>query len=238
MLPLRDLNPNLHTPVVTWGVIGLNVLVWLTVQGMGGGVSMVNSLCQYALIPADFFGTAPLGALIPLSDELACSLEGSHPLPTLLTHMFMHGGWFHIIANMWFLYIFGDNVEDALGPVRFACFYLLCGVAAAFTQLIADSTALIPMVGASGAIGGVLGAYARLYPQVRVVTLVPIGFYFAQIELPAVAMLGYWFFLQLAGSIPALSGAGGVAFWAHIGGFLAGLALVGFFRPQDNDLIG
>lgn len=234
MLPLRDLNPTLHTPVATWGVIGLNVLAWVFIQGFGRDVPMAESLCQYGLIPADLFGTAPLDAVIPVTENLACSLENSHPLPTLLSHMFMHGGWFHIITNMWFLYIFGDNVEDAMGPVRFVVFYLLCGLAAAVTQLMADSTALIPMVGASGAIGGVLGAYARLYPHVRVVTLVPIGFYFAQLELPAIAMLGYWFFLQLAGGIPALAGTGGgVAFWAHIGGFLAGLVLVGPMRRRD-----
>lgn len=234
MLPLRDLNPAIHTPIATWGVIGLNVLAWVFLQGLGRDVPMAESLCQYGLIPADLFGTAPLDAVIPVTENLACSLADSHPLPTLLSHMFMHGGWFHIITNMWFLHIFGDNVEDAMGPLRFVVFYLLCGLAAAFTQLMADSTALIPMVGASGAIGGVLGAYARLYPHVRVVTLVPIGFYFTQLELPAIAMLGYWFFLQVAGGIPALSGTGGgVAFWAHIGGFLAGLALVGPMRRRD-----
>lgn len=236
MFPIRDINPTLGTPLATWGLIGLNLLVWVFIQGMGGEAAMAKSLCQYGLIPADLLDKAPLDAVIPLSDKLACTLEGSHPLPTLLTHMFMHGGWFHIITNMWFLYIFGDNVEDALGSARFVGFYLLCGLAAATTQLMADSNALIPMVGASGAIGGVLGAYARLYPQARVVTLVPLGFYFARIELPAIAMLGYWFFLQLAGGIPALSGTGGgVAFWAHIGGFLAGLVLVGVMRPAPAE---
>lgn len=235
MFPLRDINPTLQTPVVTWGLIGLNVLAWVFLQGMGTEPAMAQSLCQYGLIPADLLDKAPLGTIIPLSDELACTLQGSHPLPTLLTHMFMHGGWFHILANMWFLYIFGDNVEEALGSARFTGFYLLCGLAAATTQLMADSSALIPMVGASGAIGGVMGVYARLFPQARVVTLVPLGFYLARLEVPAIAMLGYWFFLQLAGGVPALSGTGGgVAFWAHIGGFLAGIVLVGVLRPSPT----
>ncbi|WP_255211101.1 rhomboid family intramembrane serine protease [Methylogaea oryzae] len=234
MLPLRDLNPTIHTPVATWGVIGLNALAWVFIQGMGMDAPMAESLCRYA----DSRGPVRHGAVG--RRHSGDGKPGLHPgkLPSFahLAEPYVHARrWFHIITNMWFLYIFGDNVEDAMGPVRFIVFYLLCGLAAAVTQLMADSNALIPMVGASGAIGGVLGAYARLYPQVRVVTLVPIGFYFTQLELPAIAMLGYWFFLQLAGGIPALAGAGGgVAFWAHIGGFLAGLVLVGLLRRPDE----
>ncbi|TAN47128.1 MAG: rhomboid family intramembrane serine protease [Methylococcaceae bacterium] len=234
MFPLRDINPTLHTPVATWWLIGINVLAWVFIQGLGGEVAMAKSLCQFGLIPADLLGSAPRNAVIPVSDTLACTLQDSRPLLTLLSHMFMHGGWFHVITNMWFLYIFGDNVEDALGASRFVMFYLLCGLAAALTQIMANATALIPMVGASGAIGGVLGAYARLFPQAKVVTLIPLGFYFFTTELPAIAMLGYWFFLQLAGGIPALSSTGGgVAFWAHVGGFIAGLMLVGVFGRRD-----
>ncbi|MDZ7735105.1 MAG: rhomboid family intramembrane serine protease [Gammaproteobacteria bacterium] len=146
----------------------------------------------------------------------------------------MHGGWFHIIANMWFLWVFGDNVEDAMGPFRFMVFYLLCGLAAATAQIAANPASEIPMVGASGAIGGVMGAYARLYPMVHVHTLIFLGFYITTIAIPAWVMLGYWFLLQLLGGLPALGATGGgVAFWAHIGGFVAGLILIGPMHRPD-----
>jgi membrane associated rhomboid family serine protease len=140
--------------------------------------------------------------------------------------MFMHGGWFHIIGNMWFLAVFGDNVEDALGSVRFILFYLLCGVAAAALQVVTDSRSVVPMVGASGAIGGVMGAYAVLFPRAPVHVLVFFGFYVSRFVVPAFLMLGYWFVIQILGGIPALAGAGGgIAFWAHVGGFAAGVIL-------------
>jgi len=141
----------------------------------------------------------------------------------------MHGGWFHIIGNMWFLAIFGDNIEDALGAVKFVIFYLLCGIAAVATQMITDPSSAVPMIGASGAISGVMGAYAFLYPRVPVHMLVFVGFFFFRIVIPAYLMLGYWFLLQILGSVPSLAGAsGGVAFWAHIGGFLTGILLISF----------
>jgi membrane associated rhomboid family serine protease len=153
---------------------------------------------------------------------------------TLLYHMFLHGGWLHIIGNMWFLWIFGDNVEDAMGSARFLAFYLLCGLAAATAQIITAPGATIPMVGASGAIGGVMGGYMRLYPGARIITLLPLGFYAARVSLPAIAMLGYWFILQIASGLPALGATGGgVAFWAHVGGFLSGFLLVGPFSRPD-----
>jgi membrane associated rhomboid family serine protease len=132
---------------------------------------------------------------------------------------------------MWFLWVFGDNVEDVMGRVRFAVFYLLCGLAAAFAQIVTDPTSITPMVGASGAIGGIMGAYAFLFPRVRVHTFIFLGFYMTTVAIPAVFMLGYWFALQLLGGLPALaqSSAGGVAFWAHIGGFVAGIVLVKLF---------
>jgi len=232
MFPIRDENPTIRNPVATLVIIGLNIAAWVFVQGMGNALPLAQSLCLYGLIPGELLGTAPVGTVIPLGGNLGCALEEGS-FATLLTHMFLHGGWFHLITNMWFLWIFGDNVEDAMGPARFIAFYLMCGLAAAFTQIMTDPGALIPMVGASGAIGGVLGAYARLYPHARVVTLVFLGFYVTTVSLPAIAMLGYWFFLQLAGAMPALQGVGGVAFWAHIGGFLAGLILVGPMHRRD-----
>ena len=146
--------------------------------------------------------------------------------------MFMHGGWFHIIGNLWFLWVFGDNVEDAMGRIRFVFFYLLCGLAAAALQILANPTSPFPMVGASGAISGVMGAYAILYPQARVHVVIFLGFFFQRIVVPAYLMLGYWVLLQLVGAAPAISGASGIAFWAHIGGFIAGVLLVFLFRNK------
>jgi len=232
MFPLRDENPLVRRPVATMSIIGLNVAAWLFVQGLGSAAPLAQSLCLYGLIPGELFNLAQIGTVIPIGEGLGCKLEEGSSV-TLLTHMFLHGGWFHLITNMWFLWIFGDNVEDAMGPTRFVAFYLLCGLAAAGAQIISNPGALVPMVGASGAIGGVLGAYARLYPQARVVTVIFLGFYGTTMALPAIAMLGYWFFLQLAGALPALQGEGGVAFWAHIGGFLAGLVLAGPMHRAD-----
>jgi membrane associated rhomboid family serine protease len=145
--------------------------------------------------------------------------------------MFMHGSWLHVLGNMWFLWLFGDNVEDAMGHVRFALFYLLCGLAAFAVQALSDTASAIPMVGASGAIGGVLGAYARLYPRARVHVLGVFFVFVRRFVVPAAVVLGLWFVLQLASGLPALGSrsVGGVAFWAHVGGFLTGLALVRVF---------
>jgi len=145
--------------------------------------------------------------------------------------MFMHGSWWHIIGNMWFLYIFGDNVEDAMGSLQFVGFYLLCGLAAGGAQMLADPSSMIPMVGASGAIGGVMGAYIILYPKVRVHLFLFI-YAMAHFRVPAVAMLGYWVLVQFMGAFSSSTATGGVAFWAHIGGFVAGLALVWAFKDE------
>ena len=233
MFPLRDDNPTQIQPWVTWIIIGLNLLAWGVVQGFGTEQNLARSLCLHALIPGDLLQLTQAGTRIPLGDGLTCVIDGSSDGRTLITSMFLHGGWLHLIGNLWFLYIFGDNIEDALGPLRFAGFYLLCGLAASAAQIATDPTSVIPMVGASGAIGGVMGAYALLYPRARIQTLVFLGFFFFTVAVPAVVMLGYWFLLQLLGGLPALGRTGGgVAFWAHIGGFLAGLALVWPLRQQ------
>jgi membrane associated rhomboid family serine protease len=171
------------------------------------------------------------GTQIQLGPNLVCRFDGSANLASPFTSMFMHGGWLHFIGNMWFLWVFGDNVEDEMGPVRFALFYLLCGATAAAAQIFTAPDSLVPMVGASGAIGGVMGAYALLFPRVRVNMLIFLGFFVTTVAVPAIFMLGYWFLLQLLSGIPALgSDRGGVAFWAHVGGFVAGLLLVHLFR--------
>jgi membrane associated rhomboid family serine protease len=147
--------------------------------------------------------------------------------------MFLHGGWLHLLGNMWFLWVFGNNVEDAMGKARFLLFYLLSGALAAGTQAFVNPASAIPMVGASGAISGVMGAYIVLYPRVHVHMLVFLGIFITRIRVPAVFMLGYWFLLQLLGGIPTLAQeSGGVAFWAHAGGFVAGLLLVFPFRSR------
>jgi len=144
--------------------------------------------------------------------------------------MFMHGGWFHIIGNMWFLWVFGDTVEDAMGSFRFVLFYLLSGFGAALAQMISHPESTIPMIGASGAIGGVMGAYALLYPRAHVHMLIFLGFYVTTVAVPAVFMLGYWLLLQLFGGFASPTAGGGVAFWAHVGGFVSGAVLALLFR--------
>ncbi len=234
MFPYKDENPTVLTPLVTIGIIALNVIVWLFVQGGGAEGSLAASVCQLGLIPGELLHRLPQGTRVPLGPGVACVIGASHPL-TVLTSMFMHGGWAHIIGNMWFLWVFGNNIEDSMGHGRFLAFYLLCGIAAATAQVIVSPASRVPMVGASGAISGVLGAYVVLYPRVRVHTLVTLGFFFTTVALPAWVMLGYWFVLQLLlGAIGSMSQVeGGVAVWAHVGGFVAGVVLIKLFaNPQ------
>lgn len=175
------------------------------------------------------------GASIPLGNGLYCLTEAHRNWFSPITSMFMHGGWLHLIFNMWFLFIFGDNVEDAMGTFRFIIFYLLCGLGAVAVQLISNPSAVIPMVGASGAIGGVMGAYAFLYPKAPVHMLVFFGFFITRIVVPAYFMLGYWFVLQLVSAVPTIGKTtGGVAFWAHVGGFVTGILLVNLFCSSDR----
>src|SRR5690606_25385029 len=226
MFPIHDDNPTLRTPVLTMLLIGLNAAAWFGLQGAGTEPALVASICSFGVVPAELM-TNVEPQTIRLGPELTCRIgEGSHWY-TLLSSMFMHGGWLHLIGNMWFLWIFGNNVEDSMGRLRFLLFYLLSGLGAAFAQLLIDPASTIPMVGASGAIGGVMGAYVVLYPRVGVTLLVFLGFFVTTVRVPAYLMLGYWFLLQLLGGLPQLGGvAGGVAFWAHVGGFVSGALLV------------
>jgi membrane associated rhomboid family serine protease len=234
MFPIRDDNPQILTPYATYAIIALNVAVWVFIQGLGTPEALGRSICELGLIPAELLQTVPGGARLPIGPDSLCVLGDSARWFTPLTSMFMHGGWIHIIGNMWFLWIFGDNVEDAMGSVRFVIFYLLCGFAAAAAQVLMDVNSIVPMVGASGAIGGVMGAYILLYPRVRVHMLLILGFFITRIAVPAVFMLGYWILVQLLSGFTALGGqGGGVAFWAHIGGFATGAVLILLFRdPQ------
>jgi len=234
LIPLRDDNPTLGASIATLAIIGLNFATWIFVQGLGAEPALARSVCELGAVPGELLGTVPPGVAVSLGPGLQCVVGGSGWY-TVVTSMFMHGGWFHILGNLWFLSVFGDNVEDAMGPVRFVFFYLLCGIAAALAHIASSPDSAVPIVGASGAIGGVMGAYAALYPRAPVHMLVTLGFYFTRIVVPAYLMLGYWFLLQILGGVPALQGAGGgVAFWAHVGGFLAGIALLPLFRVRER----
>jgi membrane associated rhomboid family serine protease len=214
MIPIRDINPTRSTPWVTWSIILLCGLVflWQSLMPMYAEMSFVQS---WGLVPRRITDGGDANAYI-----------------TVLSSMFMHGGWIHVLGNLWFLYIFGDNVEDNMGSVRFAFFYIASGLTAAAAQVLTDTTSVLPMVGASGAIAGVLAAYLVLFPRARVVTLLPIFIFIQWIELPAVVFIAIWFVLQFLSGVGSLAhgSTGGVAYWAHIGGFVAGLAMVFLLR--------
>jgi membrane associated rhomboid family serine protease len=232
MLPIRDDNPQITTPYGTYAIIVLTVSVWIFVQDLGSTSSLVSSICSFGLVPAALLQSLPDNFSVPLGGNLTCAL-GDSSWYTTVTSMFMHGGWMHLIGNMWFLWIFGDNVEDSMGTPRFIAFYLMCGLAAAAFQIVSNPDSIVPMVGASGAIGGVMGAYIVLYPRVHVHMLFFFGFFVTTLAVPAIFMLGYWLVLQLLSGVLALGGqGGGVAFWAHVGGFVAGMLLIFLFRNR------
>jgi membrane associated rhomboid family serine protease len=225
MIPLRDDQPRFSTPYVTYFLVGLNLLIFLF-EATLTPPNFKTLLFQFGMIPANITrflaGSSHLG--------LAATF-----LPTL-TSMFLHGSWMHVIGNMWFLWIFGDNIEDYLGHFKYLLFYLLSGMGAAFAQVALSPHSRVPTVGASGAIAGVLGAYFLLYPRAKVLIWFPILFLF---YLPAWVTLGYWFAMQfISGAATSVASysetSGGVAFWAHVGGFLAGIVLIKIFpeRPR------
>ena len=236
MFPYHDENQTQRTAFVTLLIIGLNVVVWLLVQGAGSMLSVARSVCELGLIPGELTGMLAPGTRFPMGDGLVCLTDPGRQVSHVVTSMFLHGSWMHLLGNMWFLWLFGNNIEDSMGHGRFVVFYLLSGVAAALLQVALSPASPIPMVGASGAISGVMGAYLVLYPRVRVYTLVPLGFFITSLALPAWTMLLYWMALQLLGGFTGFltEARGGVAFWAHVGGFIAGAVLVKLFaRPAD-----
>jgi len=235
MFPLRDENPTVHTSVATFSIIGLNVAAWTILQGLGTNPTLAESVCKFGLIPGELLNNLTPGTRIALGRGFDCIISDDPNWASPLTSMFMHGGWLHLIINMWFLFIFGDNVEDVMGVGRFILFYLLCGMGAVAAQLISNPTSAVPIIGASGAIGGVMGAYALLYPKAPVHLLVFLGFFITRIVVPAYFMLGYWFVLQvLEGLASTGNSAGGVAFWAHVGGFVTGILLVKLFCNSEQ----
>jgi membrane associated rhomboid family serine protease len=233
MFPIRDDNPHFLTPYVTYAIIAANFLTWALIQGFGSDMALAKSVCTLGLIPADLLNTIPSGTRFQITDTLWCIIGEDRDPHMLLTSMFMHGGWMHLIGNMWFMWIFGNNVEDSMGHVRFVFFYLLCGIGAAVFQILSNVESTVPMVGASGAIGGVMGAYVMLYPRVHVHMFIFLGFFMTTIAVPAMFMLGYWFLLQFIGGIGSIGAhGGGTAFWAHIGGFIFGAFLVLLFKDE------
>jgi membrane associated rhomboid family serine protease len=235
MFPYKDENPTERPAVVTVSIIIANVLVWLFVEGMGAQGPLVSAVCNLGLIPGEVLQNAPPGSGTELAPGLFCLVDAAPQYWTVLTSMFTHGGWFHLIGNMLFLWVFGNNIEDAMGHGKFIVFYLLCGVAAAAMQTFLSPHSVVPMVGASGAISGILGAYLLLYPRVPVHTLIVLPIYITTVALPAYVMLGYWAVLQLIGGLGSLNEIerGGVAFFAHVGGFVAGLVLIRLFVSED-----
>src|SRR4029077_20724932 len=216
MIPLRDVIPSRTTPYITVTIIFLNALAWLFEVSLPHQV-LNEFLTIYGVVPGDFSA------------------------PTLVSSMFLHGSWSHVIGNMWYLWIFGDNVEDRVGHGRFIVFYLLCGIAAGLGQIAVDPSSTLPTIGARGAIAGVMGAYFVLYPNSRVLTLVFVVFFYEIFELPAIVLLGFWFLIQLvsAGAIAVTAsshGSGGVAFVAHVAGFIFGMGAVFVFKKRQTQM--
>jgi membrane associated rhomboid family serine protease len=229
MIPIRDDQPRYSTPYVNYFIIGLNIAVFLFELAIGEqGRRVLNAFVfQFGVVPVHFERALAGSTHYTLATTV----------PTILTSMFVHGGWLHIIGNMWFLWIFGDNIEDYLGHFRYLIFYLICGFAAAITHILFNLSSNEPTVGASGAIAGVMGAYVILYPRARVLTLVILIVFFTFWWIPAWVFLGYWFVLQfLSGAATSIAetsrSMGGIAFWAHVGGFLAGIVLIKVFPER------
>ena len=226
-LPLNDDNPLGRAAIVTWAIIGICCSAFLWQISLPYDLRQSVAL-SFGMIPIVLFGQA----------DLAPELAVIPGWLSLLTSMFLHAGWLHIVGNMWFLRIFGDNVEDSMGRSRFLLFYLLCGAAAALTQAVMAPSSEIPMIGASGAIAGILGAYILLFPRANVRVLVVILFFIRLVNVPAVLVLGLWFAVQLLSAAAAPAAAGGVASWAHVGGFLCGILLLPLFKRRSTPLFG
>jgi membrane associated rhomboid family serine protease len=215
MIPLKDDNPTSSQPIVTYFLIGLCILVFLMQLG-SQSYTTGQLFYSYGLIPSVLMG----------HNQLPMDLYAVPAFVTIFSSMFMHGGFMHLIGNMLYMWIFADNIEDNLGPSKFLIFYLLAGIGAAMTQVLMDTHSEVPMIGASGAIGGVLGAYLINYPNAKVLVLIPFGFFSQLIKIRALYVLGFWFILQF------ISSGGGVAYAAHIGGFVSGMILILFFNKK------
>lgn len=221
MFPLRDSTRSQTTPIITYVIIALNTIVFFYEASLSQE-ALAAVINQYGLVP------------VRLLHDI-----GPAEVTTIFSSMFMHGGWMHLISNMWALFIFGDNIEDRMGHFRFLLFYLIAGVAAAMTQVAVGTGSSVPMIGASGAIAGVLGAYLLTFPHARVLTLMVLGIFSRLVELPAIFYLGFWFLTQFFTGVASLSvaaegAAEGIAWWAHMGGFIAGIIFVKLFHVNKS----
>lgn len=223
MFPIRDENPVFRTPVLTVALIVVCCVIFM-LQAAAGSVGGQEIAYKFGLIPSVLLGER----------QLPPELDLGFPALTLFTSMFLHGGWMHLIGNMWFLWIFGNNIEDVLGHGRFLLFYILAGLGAAAVQIFFNPGSEIPMVGASGAISGILGAYILLFPHARILTFVWLGFFITTMHIRAVWFLGIWFGMQALNAIVSDGSGGGIAWWAHIGGFVAGILLLFFLKPKQK----
>ncbi len=224
MIPIHDDNPTSITPYVSYFLIISNLLIFVWELSLGQQLEVV--FYSLGVVPAVLVGHGQLPAeLVLIPAELS-----------IFTSQFLHGGWMHLISNMLYLWVFGNNIEDAMGHIKFIVFYLLCGMAAVFAQAIPNPESIIPMIGASGAISGVLGAYLLLYPQARVLMIIPLWIVFYTVRIPAAFVLLFWFGMQLFSTYFAGEEQGGVAFAAHVGGFIAGMVLIPFFRNKRHPL--
>ena len=231
LIPIRDDNPTRTFAYVTAAIIVVNVLVWLLEPSLGSGASpqLAAFFYKWGLVPREIATGG--GVVTPDTIEVCggtCKL-GS-PYYSIITTMFLHGGFLHLAGNMLFLWVFGNNIEDTLGPVKFTIFYLACGIAASLAHIAANPASVVPTVGASGAVAGMLGAYIVLFPRARVTTIVPIFFFWQFIRLPAALVLGYWFLSQFFIGATQQFGGEGVAWMAHVGGFIAGAGLMLAYR--------
>lgn len=240
MFPLSDENPTVRTPVATYLLIVAILGVWVLVQGAGlNQQDLAVSICNLGMVPGEITGRAALGTGVPLGPGMACVVDNEAiNIWTPVTSMFLHGGWGHLLGNLLFFWVFGNNIEDSMGRGRFIVFYLLCGLIAAGSHVLLDPMSPVPTVGASGAISGVLGAYLVLYPRVRVRMLFWFLLFIRVFRVPAWVVLLWWFFWQVISGLPQLMTvnrevSGGVAVWAHIGGFVAGVVLVKLFTNND-----
>ena len=242
MIPLSDENPTVRPAVMTWLLLAGLGVAWFVVQGAGLDARLVRSVCNLGMVPGELTRLAPVGVGVPLTEDLACVVdrEAINALTPVFS-MFLHGGWGHLLGNALFLWVFGNNVEDLMGAGRFLAFYVICGLAAAAAHVAVDPGSILPTVGASGAISGVMGAYLVLYPKVPVRMLFFFGIFVRVIPLPAWGVLLWWFAWQVIAGLPQLVGvgdlAGGVAVWAHAGGFLAGVLLVRLFVRPDRERV-
>jgi membrane associated rhomboid family serine protease len=235
VFPYRDEIQTQRTAYITASIIGLNVLVWIFIQGAGDILGVAWSVCNLGLIPGELTGKLPPGTQFSMGYGLVCSAEPGRQVSHILTSMFLHSSWPHLLGNMWFLWIFGKSVEDSMNRLRYVLLYLTCGLSAAAFQVLVNPASNVPMVGASGAISGIMGAYLVLYPRVRVFAIVPLGFLLTTVALPAWVMLLYWLLIQFVSGLAAISAeaGGGIAFWAHVGGFAAGAMLIKLLARRD-----